>query len=273
MTAFTAETLIVERQGAVAWLRLNRPDKGNALDLAMWRELPAALAWLNAQPEVRVVVIAGEGRHFCCGIDLSALSHLYCLVDAACEARGREKLLAFIEQAQAAFNAVETLRVPVIAAIHGGCLGAGVDLIAACDLRLAAGDARFSIKEVDWAVVPDVGTLQRLRHVIGQSALAELSYTGETFDAGRALALGLVSRVCASKEQLWLDAAALAQTIAAKSPLTVRGIKRNLLWSRDHNTADGLAYVAAWNASMVVSADGREALAAANERRSPVFDD
>ena len=272
--SFNPKTLRINCEGAVAWLYLNRPDKANSMDLAMWQELPQALAWLGAQAPVRAVVLAGEGRHFCAGIDISVLAHLGGQVaQAGCASRGAEHVLAFVEHAQAAFNALEALRVPVIAAVHGACVGAGVDMIAACDLRLAAADARFCIKEVDLAVVPDVGTIQRLRHVIGFANVAELSYTAETFDASRAQALGLVSRVCESRDAMWSAAGELARTIAGKSPVTVRGIKRNLLWARDHDVADGLAYTAAWNAGMLIGEDAREAQAAYAAKREPKFRD
>jgi enoyl-CoA hydratase len=268
------ETVEITMEGAVAVLRLNRPQSANALDRRLWEELKAALAWLDTQPPVRAVVLHGEGRHFTAGIDLSVVDWLRGVAgDPACPARASEAVLAFIEFAQSVFNAVETLKVPVIAAIHGACIGAGVDLIGACDIRLAAKDARFCVKEVDLAIVPDVGTIQRLRHVIGYSAVAELCYTAETFDAERALALGLVSRVLDSKEALLRSALEMAQTIAAKPPVAVRGIKRNLLWARDRSVQDGLAYTAAWNAAMMIGADTAEAIAAQAEKRAPVYRD
>jgi len=187
--------------------------------------------------------------------------------------RGREQVLAFIEKAQQAITAVEKCAVPVIAAIHGACVGGAVDLIAACDLRLASRDARFCIKEIDLAVVPDVGTLQRLSHVIGYSQTAELTYSAETFDADKALALGLVSRVLEDKDALLAAATELATTIASKSPATVRGIKRNLVFARDHSVPDGLAYTAAWNAGMLTGEDLSEALAAFKAKRAAVFAD
>lgn len=265
-------TLTVQLEGPVAWLRLNRPDRGNALDQAMWDELPQALAWLDKLSGLRVVVLAGAGRNFCGGIDLSILDReRNNVLGSACPTRGRERFLDFIESAQASFNALEKIRVPVIAAIHGACFGGGVDLIAACDMRLSTADAKFCIKEVDVAIVPDVGTVQRLRHVIGYSNVAELTYTAEVFDGRRARELGLVSRVCDSAETLNAAAAELAATIAAKPPVAVRGIKRNLLYSRDHNVADGLAYAAAWNAGMLVGADLDEALASQREKRAGRF--
>ena len=270
----TFSTLSIEIQNHVAWLRLNRPDKGNALSLPMWEELPQALNWIDRQSPVRVLILAGAGKHFCAGIDLAILQHYRDgIAGGSCAARSRESFYDFIERAQAAFNAFEKLKVPVIAAVHGACIGGGVDLIAACDLRLSTADARFCVKEVDVAIVPDVGTIQRLRHVIGYSQVAELTYTAEMFDGHRAEKLGLVSRICETPEQLFAQAQQLAETIAAKPPVAVRGIKRNLLYSRDHSVADGLAYAAVWNAGFTVGSDLDEAMAAQQERRAPEYRD
>lgn len=267
-------TIRVSLEGPVARVCLNRPERANAFDLRMWEDLPRALAWIGAQRQLRAVLLHGEGRHFTAGIDLEVAEWLLDRVaDPARATRGREEVLAFIESAQRAISAIEQVPVPVIAAVHGACIGGGVDLIAACDIRLCTADARFSIKELDLAIVPDVGTLQRLCHVIGYSAVAELSYTAETFDGSRALSLGLVSRVCESQDALMRTASDLARTIAAKSPVTVRGLKRNLLWSRDHDVRDGLAYVAAWNTAMLPGEDLREALAARAEQRAARFAD
>ena len=269
----TYTTVNISVDGGIGHLRLNRPQKANAMNLPMWDELPLAIAELGRDASVRVVILSGEGRHFCAGIDVEALAHLAQLTAKGCAGRAREQVLTFIEHAQAAFTAVEQLRVPVIAAVHGACVGAGVDLIGACDIRIASSDARFCIKEVDLAVVPDVGTVQRLRHIIGYGRLTELTLTAETFDAGSARDWGLVTRLYADSEALMEGADALAHAIAAKSPLAVRGIKRNLLWSREHGTAEGLSYAASWNAAMLISDDAREALMAQMEKRAPQFED
>lgn len=270
----TYTALILSWDGAVARLSMNRPDKANAMNLAFWEELPKALADVEAHSAARVLIISGEGRHFSAGIDMEALMHLASIAgDKGCPARAREKIHAFVQHAQAAFNAIEACRVPVIAAIHGACVGGAVDMIAACDVRLCSADASFCIKEADLAVVPDVGTLQRLRHVIGLGHLAELTYSAESFDATSAQRIGLVTRVYSDLKQLQAGATALAQTIAAKSPLTVRGIKRNLLFARDHTVADGLAYTAAWNAAMLISEDAGEAMSAQIAKRPPKFAD
>ena len=162
---------------------------------------------------------------------------------------------------------------PVIAAIHGACIGGGIDMIGACDLRYCTVDARFSIKEVDLAVTADVGTLQRLRHVVGLARLTELAYTGETFDGRKAKAIDLVGEAYETREELMTQVEQLALRIAAKSPITVRGIKHNLLYSRDHSVQEGLEMVAAWNTSMLVSDDLTEAVSAHLQKREAKFAD
>lgn len=267
-------TLKIEFDGPVARLWLHRPDKANAMSEAMWAELPQAAAWLNTQKQVRVVILAGSGKHFTAGIDLEVLGGLSEMVlKSECPGRAREALREWILGAQASLSAIESIRVPVIAAIQGACVGAGVDMIAACDLRYATVDARFCIKEVDLAVVADVGTLQRLQPIIGYGRVAELTYSAETFDGAKAERIGLVSAAFESPEALMAHVEKLAAELAVKSPLTVRGVKKNLLYSRDHTVAEGLEYAAGWNAAMLISADIQEAVGAYLQKRKPTFAD
>lgn len=267
------KTLQVSIEGPIGQLMLNRPDKANVFDLEMWAELPQAAAWLRQQEGLRVVVLSGAGKHFTGGIDLAALAQVGSDAQQGCPGRGREKLLDFIRRAQASFSSLEQLPVPVIAAVHGVCYGAGVDLIAACDIRLATADARLCIKEIDLAVVPDVGTIQRLIPIIGLGRLSDLVYTAELFDGARAREMGLVTRTFDSREALMDGALQMARLIASKSPLTARGIKHNLLWSRDHSVRDGLEMAAVWNASMLLSSDLMEAVGANLQKREPRFAD
>lgn len=267
-------TLRIDLDGPIAWLRLNRPDKANSMNLAMWDELPKAAAWIDGQPQVRVVILAGEGRHFTAGIDLEVLGHLtQKITKPGCGGRAREYLRNWILMAQNAMTRIEQMRVPVIAAVTGACIGAGVDMISGCDLRYATFDAKFCIKEVDLAIVADVGTVQRLRHIIGLAALTELTYSGETFDGQRALELGMLNGAFATREEVFAKAEAMARLIASKSPLTVRGIKQNLLYARDHTVAEGLEYAAGWNAAMMISDDATEALSAYLQKRAASFAD
>ena len=268
------KTLILEVEGPIAWLKFNRPAQANAFDLPMWDELPRALQWIGRNRTIRTLILSAEGKNYSAGIDLGVIEWLQSLTaDPSRATRGREGVLDFIERAQAAFNAFEALPIPVISAIHGACVGGAVDMIAACDIRLCSSDARFCIKEVDVAVVPDVGTLQRLSRVIGFSKTAELSFTAETIDAQRALQLGLVSQVLQNRDDLYASARKIALCIAGKSPVTVRGIKRNLLFARDHSVADSLAFNAAWNAAMLVGEDLQESLQARSEGRKPQYPD
>ena len=267
-------TLKIELDGPVARLLLNRPDKANAMSEAMWAELPQAAAWLNTQKQVRVVILSGSGRHFTAGIDLEVLTGLSKRVlGPGCPARAREYLRDWILGAQSAMTAIESIRVPVIAAITGACVGAGVDMIAACDLRYATADAKFCIKEVDLAVVADVGTVQRLQPIIGYGRVAELTYTAETFDGGKAERIGLVNATFATAEELMAYVETLARDLAAKSPITIRGVKKSLLYARDHTIAEGLEFVAGWNAAMLISEDIQEAVGAYLQKRKPTFAD
>lgn len=207
----------VRFDGPVAWIMLAQPKQANALAASFWDELPQVVAWLNQQDALRVAVLAAEGKHFCGGITLDMLEGILAMMNDAEQLEdGRERVRDEIFRLQASISSLEVLRVPVIAAVHGACIGGGVDLIAACDMRYAAADAKFCIKEVDVGIVADVGTTQRLRHVIGLAALTELSFTAETFDAAKAERLGLVGAVLPDREALHAHVGALANTIAAK---------------------------------------------------------
>ena len=278
----TFTTLRLTRLGEYAVeVALNRPRKSNAIDGAMWRELRACFEALAALDWLRVVLLTGgDSKNFCAGIDLADLQSGLALgigvgrpseddPDAARRALGIRKHILYL---QGAFDAIEALPVPVVAVVHGACFGGAIDLITACDVRWAAAGSRFSVKEVDIGLCADVGTLARLPKVIGsQSLVRELCLTGREFDADEAAACGLVSRLCGSREALQREAAALAATIAAKSPLAIAGTKANLLFARDHGVAEANRYTALWNAAGLQSDDLGEAAAARSERRAPVF--
>jgi enoyl-CoA hydratase len=267
------ETLQVGLADGVATVELNRPDKANAMNAAMWTEIRAAFRWVDETPEARVAIIGGAGKVFTSGIDLAMLAGLNRQSDELCESRWRERLRRQILDLQDTLTAIERCRKPVIAAIHGACIGGGVDLVTSCDMRYAASDAYFSVKEIDLAIVADVGTLQRLPRLVPEGIARELAYTGRRFDAAEAKEIGLVNRVYDSGESLRAGVSEIAATIAAKSPLSIRGIKEIAVHARDHSVADGLNYVATWNASMLMSLDLTEALAAAREKRPAKFRD
>jgi len=269
----TFATLAIALDQGIADIRLNRPDKSNALNDAMWQEIRQAFAWADASPEVRVVVLAGNGRNFCAGIDLAMLGSIQQRIASPDGARSREALRRLILDLQDCLTAIERCRKPVLAAIQGACVGGALDLVTCCDMRYAAPDAIFSIKEIDLGMVADVGTLQRLPRLVGEGMARELAYTGRNVDADEARALGLVNRVFESPQALIDGVGQIARTIAGKSPLATRGIKEVMNFSRDHSVADGLNFVATWNAALLLSGDLNEAMAAQREKRPPNFAD
>jgi enoyl-CoA hydratase len=220
-----------------------------------------------------VLVLGGRGRAFTAGIDFSLILSITTSVAALPEGRKQEAVREKIIELQRAFTAFESCRKPVIAAIHGSCLGGGIDLITACDLRYSTEDASFSIKEVDLAIVADIGTLQRLPHIVGEGHARELALTGRVFDGDEAKSMGLVTETYDSLEALEEAVTKIARTIASKSPLAVRGIKQVFNYSRGRLVEEGLDYVATWNGSMLLSADATEAVQAWMEKRPPVFSD
>jgi enoyl-CoA hydratase len=253
----------------VAHVELARGDKLNAMDKAMFEGIGDTFRALGRDPGARAIVLSGRGRHFTAGLDLEYASRQFAPVADA--ARAAEARLRHIEWLQEAFGAIEAARAPVIAAIHGGCVGAGVDLAAACDLRVASADAYFQVAEVDVAITADLGTLQRLGHLIPQGVLRELAYTGRRMGAEEAARLGLVNHVADDREGAIAAAMALARTIAAKSPLAVAGAKRSLNHSRGRPVEEGLRDVAMWNMATLASADLSEAIRARLEKKEAKF--
>jgi enoyl-CoA hydratase len=261
------QTLAVSLEQHVAVVRLNRPDKANAMNLAMWHEIRAAFLWADATPAVRAVVLEGEGKLFCAGIDLQMMMGLASDIQNDCDGRMRESLRRVILDLQDTLSSLERCRKPVLAAIHGACIGGGIDLICAADMRYCSSEASFSIKEIDIGMVADVGTLQRLPKLIGEGMVRELAYTGRRFDAAEAKDMQLVNRVFPTPEALREGVRAIAAAIAAKSPLAIRGAKEMLNYARDHSVADGLNYVATWNAAMLMSEDLQKAMMGSAEFR------
>jgi enoyl-CoA hydratase len=267
------ETLIVTLEDHIATVRLNRPEKANAMNAAMWQEIRQAFTWVDETPEARVAVLQGEGRYFTAGIDLQMMMGLGSEIADDCEGRMREKLRRLILDLQDTLTSLERCRKPVLAAIGGGCIGGGIDLITCADMRYCSGDAFFTIKEIDIGMVADVGTLQRLPKLVGQGIARELAYTGRRFDAAEAQSMGLVNRVFESREALHAGVQQMAASIAAKSPLSIRGTKEMLNYARDHNVADSLNYIATWNAAMLQSKDLMEAMSSNMTKKVPSFKD
>lgn len=288
---FESPVLSIEQDDWVATVWLDREEARNAMGMDLWRDLPLAMAAVSDDPDVRAVVVAARGPHFSVGLDLKAMgSILSGGAEGGSEAgsggsgggsggggsapsmaararRGRAEVLRL----QDAITAVARCPKPVIAAVHGYCIGGGVDLIAACDIRLASADAVFSVREAKMAIVADLGSLQRLPAILSAGHLAELAFTGKDISAERAKEIGLVNDVAADAEGVLKAARALAAEIAANSPIAVQGTKAVLAANEGKTVEQGLDYVATWNAGMLASHDLTEAVTAFMEKRTPKF--
>ncbi|UEA58911.1 crotonase/enoyl-CoA hydratase family protein [Gordonia otitidis] len=262
----------VEVADKVAEVRLIGPGKGNAMGPDFWRELPEVIEGLDADEEIRAIIITGSGKNFSYGLDLPAMSGLLApaLADNA-KAKPRTQFHDTILDMQRAINAVADSRTPVVASISGWCIGGGVDLITAADIRYASDDAKFSVREVRVGMVADMGSLARLPAIIGDGHMRELALTGKDIDAGRAAAIGLVNEVAPTPEASLALARETAAQIAANPPLVVQGVKAVLDHTRSAAVADNLRYVAVWNAAFLPSDDLTEAISAVFEKRDPKF--
>jgi enoyl-CoA hydratase len=227
---------------------------------------------IEADPSVRAVVLASTGKHFTAGLDLGMAASVGAGMPTD-PGRARLKFLHEVKMMQESFSVIDRCRVPVIAVVQGGCIGGGVDLVTACDMRIATENAYFTIQEVNIAIVADVGTLQRIPHLLPQGLVRELAYTGRKFPAAEARSHGFVNSVEADHEAAIAAAMAMAQTIAAKSPLVVAGLKHVLNAGRDQTIEQGLDYVALWNAGMLQGNDVPNAIRAQIAKEAPVFDD
>ncbi|MCB0986734.1 MAG: crotonase/enoyl-CoA hydratase family protein [Acidimicrobiales bacterium] len=271
----------VERIGKVAHVRLNRPDAYNSMIKEFWSELPAVVRGLDEDGSVRAIVISSTGKHFCSGMDLGvfasgggdALGGPSADGSPAEPGRVRARLLQSVRVLQESFTALERVRMPVIAAIQGGCIGGAVDMVSACDLRYASEDAFFCIQEINIGMTADVGTLQRLPKIIPEGIAREWAYRGHRVPATRAAEVGLVNQVFPDHESLVAGALEIAAEIATKSPLAIWGTKEMINFARDHSVADSLNHMAAWQSGMFQPADMIETFMAKGEKRDPNFPD
>lgn len=262
----------VSVDAGVAHIEMNRPDKANAMTPDFWADLPRLVGVLDSDPAVRAIVLSGRGKHFSGGMDLQAFQGIMALAQAE-PARGAFALRDLILRYQAAVSSLELARVPVLAAVQGVCLGGGIDLICACDIRLASADASFGIEEVHIGMAADIGTLQRLPKLMAPGIVRELAYTGRRFTAAEAQAWGVVNAVHADGGAVVAAALDMARDIAAKSPLAIAGIKRSVNFARDHSVADGLDQIATWNAGMLRAEDLMRAIQAKMAKGQAVFGD
>ncbi len=271
---FTSAVLALEIEGHVATLWLDRAEARNAMGSALWRDLPRAAAVVAGDPSVRVLVIAAKGPHFTVGLDLKEMGSGLVGSGGGTSSKATARAVTYeaVRTMQDSVSAIAALPFPVIAAVHGYCIGGGVDLISACDIRLCATNAIFSVREAKVAIVADLGTLQRLPKIISAGHMAELAFTGKDIDAQRAAAIGLVNSVHGDDDAGVLAASyAIAQEIAANSPLAVRGTKAVLAANDGKTVQEGLEFVARWNTMYLQSNDLKEAMTAFLEHRAPNF--
>ena len=266
------ESLTVEVKDNVAQVTLIGPGKGNAMGPEFWAEMPVVFAELDADPDVRAIVLTGSGNNFCFGLNLLTMgTTLSDTMSGEVSARSRTHFHSHLKDLQQSISAVADCRTPTIASIHGWCIGGGVDLISAVDIRYASADAKFSVREVKLAIVADVGSLARLPYILSDGHLRELALTGKDIDAARAEKIGLVNDVLPDAEAALAAAHVTAAEIAANSPLVTRGIKDVLDEQRTDDVAASLRYVAAWNSAFLPSRDLKEATSAMFGKRTPNF--
>jgi len=268
----TYEFYRVEKKPPIAWVFLNRPEKKNAMNPPAWKEAPVIFQDLDQDPEIRVVIVAAEGPSFSAGIDLMAMAaELPELMDAHQQGGVKWKLIQRIYPLQETMTCMERCRKPVIAAVHGYCVGAGLDMITACDIRLCTEDAIFSLREAAVGFVADVGVLQRLPLIVGQGIARELAYTAKNFSAARAREILLVNEVLPDYKALLEAAENMATEIAENSPLAVQASKDVLNYGIGKSVEDGLKYVASMSTNIIPSKDLMEAFTAFAEKRKPKF--
>ena len=262
----------VSIEKGVATVTLNRGEKLNTMIPAFWSELPKVVGEINSSGEARVIVLSSTGKHFSAGMDLAVFS----MGSGESQAEGGRVRANLRENAlhlQDSFNCLEKARIPVLAAIQGGCIGGAVDMVTACDMRYASEDAFFCIQEINIGMTADVGTLQRLPKLIPEGVCRELAYTGRRMKADEAKSVGLVNEVFSDQDSLLDGVMEIAEEIASKSPLAIWGSKEMITYSRDHSTSDSLNYIATWQSGMFQPADMKEAFQAKAENRSSEFDD
>jgi enoyl-CoA hydratase len=257
----------------VARITLNRPDAFNSMTRAFWNELPEAVRDIDDNAKARVIVLSSTGKHFSAGMDLAVFTS----GDAAQAHPDRQvQAEAFrrnIHHLQQTFSCLDEARVPVLAAIQGGCIGGAVDMVSACDIRYATEESFFCIQEINLAMTADVGTFPRLCKLVPEGWVRELAYTGRRLPARKAKEIGLVNEVYPDQETMLAEVMSVAREIAAKDPLAVAGSKVMINYARDHTIRDGLDYIATWQSGMFAPSHMAEAFSAKNEKRAPNYQD
>ncbi|CAN5266401.1 crotonase/enoyl-CoA hydratase family protein [soil metagenome] len=268
----TYQSVSVEHADGVLTVTLLGPGKGNAMGPEFWEELPNLMDAINRMPEVRCIIFRGSGDHFSYGLNVQTMMPLLgTMTTGTVLAHQRVDLMAQIRQMQGGFQKMHESPKPVIAAVHGWCIGGGVNMIAAADIRLCSRDAKFSLREAKLAITPDIGGLQFLPPVIGQGFTREMAFTGADYDAAFAERIGLVNHVYDTPDALFEAAMTLARQIADNPASAVQGAKKVLNYSLNKSIEDGLQYVAVWNSSQLQSHDFSEAMQATIEKRKAEF--
>lgn len=260
-----------EGKGFIGTVTLRRPEKRNALSYSLWISLSEAIKKAAQNKEVRVILLKGEGDTFCSGLDLSPANEVIKLLSEKASAEQKIRLFAIIKLIQSIYTELEVLRVPTIAVIQGHCLGAGLELVCSCDMRFCSSDAVFSLPEARFAIITDVGGLQRLPGIVGKGKAREMAFRGHSIGSYEAERIGLVNKVFDTPEVLFTQAEKIAQEIAANSPIAVQGAKEVLLYNEDVSLKRSLEYNAARSAMILPSEDLTESISSYLEKRDPKF--
>ncbi|KAA1171930.1 crotonase/enoyl-CoA hydratase family protein [Marinobacter salinexigens] len=266
------ECFSIDVKDYIAHVQLSRPEAMNSMNKAFWSELPQCMRDIEANTDARVIVISSTGKHFTAGMDLAVFSDPKALPMSGDPGRMAENLRRLVLQLQDSLSSLEKVRLPVLAAIHGGCIGGGLDMVCAADSRYCTQDAYFTIKETELGMTADVGTLQRLPKLMPEGVVRELAYTGRNFSASEAQALGFVNAVYADQDAMLEAVMGIAAKIAANSPLAVTGCKEMLNFTRDHSVEDSLKYMATWQSGMFRPGDMMKTFQAKAQKQAPSYE-
>jgi len=270
---FTYQSFSVDVSNHIAHVQFKRPDALNTMNKAFWLELPRCMQDIEANSDARVIVISSTGKHFSAGMDLGVFTDSTAVPMGGDPGRMAENLRRVVLQLQDTLTSLEKVRLPVLAAVHGGCIGGALDLVCAADSRYCTDDAYFTIKETELGMTADVGTLQRLPKLMPEGVVRELAYTGRKFGADEAHRLGFVNSVYENHEAMLEGVMEIAAQIAANSPLAVTGCKEMINYSRDHSVEDSLKYMATWQAGMFRPNDMMKTFQAKGQKQAPEYDD
>jgi enoyl-CoA hydratase len=266
------KTLSVSIENKIAHVQLSRPKELNTMNHDFWRELPVVVNAIDREAAARVIVISSSGKHFTAGMDLKVFANMNASAKGE-PSRHQESFRRMVLNLQAAFNALENARMPVLVAVQGACIGGGVDMVCAADSRYCTSDAFFTIKETALAMMADLGTLQRMPQLMPQGLVRELAYTSRKFKAAEALSTGFVNRIFETQEEMIHEVMEIARQIARQSPMAVTGSKEMFNYNRNHGLVESLRYAATWQAGMFSLPDMQQAMKAQMQRQEAAFEE